>query len=277
VITGWTTTGIDGPRLCRRIRGGQKKPHPYTYIIVLTTRGASADRLECLHAGADDFLTVPTDSRELAARLEIARRILGMQEDLERKNARLTELVTVDALTGLKNRRHFREELDAASSLAVRNQHPLSLVMLDIDNFKQINDTFGHTAGDDVLCALAELLRTGGREYDVVARYGGEEFALLLPATDASGSLALAERLRQSIESHTWRGMRVTASFGIATATPAAPDTLALIEGADRALYHSKHRGRNRVTHEEEMPHTLAAPLAFPEYAAYPFQDWDLD
>ena len=197
VITDWTTSGIDAPRLCRRIRS--QSGRPYTYIIVMTNRGESADRLECLHAGADDFLTKPADARELAARLEIARRILSMQEELEQKNERLAELVTIDALTGLKNRRHFREVLDAAYSMAVRHQQPLSVVMLDVDDFKRYNDSFGHPAGDEVLCVVADLLRDGARQNDVVARFGGEEFAILLPATDVPGSLAFAERLRAAI------------------------------------------------------------------------------
>jgi diguanylate cyclase (GGDEF)-like protein/PAS domain S-box-containing protein/putative nucleotidyltransferase with HDIG domain len=246
VITDWTTTGIDGPRLCRRIRG--LAGHPYTYIIVMTARGASADRLECLHAGADDFLAKPTDLRELAARLEIARRILAMQEELERKNARLAELATVDALTGLKNRRHFREELEAAFSLATRNDQALSIVMLDVDDFKRYNDTFGHPAGDELLCALAGLLRSSGREHDVVARYGGEEFAILLPGTDAPGGRVFAERLRAAVENYSWPLRPVTASFGVATVNPGDMDPEALVARADQALYRSKQRGRNFVT-----------------------------
>jgi diguanylate cyclase (GGDEF)-like protein/PAS domain S-box-containing protein len=251
VITDWTTTGIDGPRLCRRIRG--LADHPYTYLIVMTSRGAEADRLECLHAGADDFLTRPTDVRELAARLEIARRILAMQEELERKNARLAELVTIDPLTGLKNRRHFREALEAAFALATRGEQPLSVVMLDVDDFKRYNDTFGHPAGDELLCALGALLRTNGREQDVVARYGGEEFTILLPATDITGSLAFADRLRAMIAAHSWPLVPVTLSMGVATSTTETQDASALVEGADQALYHSKRLGRDRVTHQEEL------------------------
>jgi diguanylate cyclase (GGDEF)-like protein len=246
VITDWTTTGIDGPRLCRRIRS--LAGHPYTYIIVMTARGASADRLECLHAGADDFLAKPTDARELAARLEIARRILAMQEELERKNARLAELATVDALTGLRNRRHFRDSLADAFSFAARSGGPLSMVMLDLDDFKSYNDSFGHPAGDDLLCTLAELLRSVGREQDVVARYGGEEFAILLPGTDADGGLAFAERLRAAVEGYPWPLRPVTASLGVATAGAADAGPEALVARADQALYRSKQRGRNRVT-----------------------------
>lgn len=251
VISDWAVSGIDGPQLCRRVRG--LSGHPYVYIIVMTALGASEDRLECLHAGADDFLTKPFDLRELAARLEIARRILSMQEELEQKNARLAELVTVDALTGLKNRRHFIESLDASFALALRHNQVFSVILLDVDEFKAYNDTFGHPSGDEVLCAVARLLRANAREHDVVTRYGGEEFAILLPATDACGGRCFAERLRRAIREAVWPRARVTASFGIATYAFGTPSAAALVEDADRALYRSKRDGRDRVTHHAEL------------------------
>jgi diguanylate cyclase (GGDEF)-like protein/PAS domain S-box-containing protein/putative nucleotidyltransferase with HDIG domain len=273
VITDWTTSGIDAPRLCRRIRS--QSGRPYTYIIVMTDRGESADRLECLHAGADDFLPKPADARELAARLEIARRILSMQEELEQKNERLAELVTIDSLTGLKNRRHFREVLDAAYAMAVRHQQPLSVVMLDVDAFKRYNDTFGHPAGDEVLCAVAGLLRDGARQNDVVSRFGGEEFAILLPATDAPGGLAFAERLRTAITEYSWPRVPVTASLGVATITPETPDGHALVEGADQALYQAKRMGRNRVVHHADRGSPFPGADTTCDYAGSPFGEWD--
>ncbi|MDR3637629.1 MAG: diguanylate cyclase [Isosphaeraceae bacterium] len=251
VISDWAMSGIDGPRLCRRIRG--LSGHPYVYVIVMTALGGSGDRLECLHAGADDFLTKPLDLRELAARLEIARRILSMQEELEQKNARLAELVTIDALTTLKNRRHFYDSLEAAFALAVRIDQPFSILLLDVDEFKRYNDTFGHPSGDEVLCTLANLLRANSREQDVPARIGGEEFAILLPATDSEGVRAFAERLRLTIHEAPWPRVPVTASFGLATFDVSTPDSASLVEQADRALYVSKRSGRDRVTHHDEL------------------------
>jgi len=153
----------------------------------------------------------------------------------------------------LNNRRHFDEALRSALSFARRHHHPLSLVLVDVDHFKSYNDTFGHPAGDDVLRAVAKLLQSDARANDVVARYGGEEFALVLPATDACGVRSVAERLRAAIASFPWQLRPVTASFGLATTTALVPEAIRLIAEADRALYASKARGRDRVTHHLDL------------------------
>ncbi len=204
---------MDGLDLCRRVRfHGTLKP--YVYVILLTSRNSREDRLKSLQAGADDFLTKPLDRAELFARLNVARRIVSMEEqlrsrsvelermhaELERRNVLLAEIASCDGLTGLKNHRFFRESLEAQFSLARWRGVPLSVVMLDVDQFKSFNDTFGHPAGDEVLREVAKILRSCVRDHDVVARYGGEEFAVLLPSTDVDGSRALGERLRDAIE-----------------------------------------------------------------------------
>ncbi|MGO9463556.1 MAG: diguanylate cyclase [Isosphaeraceae bacterium] len=205
-----------------------------------------------LRAGADDFLTKPPDADELAVRLEITERILAVHDQLARQNARLAELATIDELTGTKNRRRFREDLDLLFSQAIRLGSPLSLIMLDIDHFKQFNDTFGHPAGDEVLYQVGAILRAVVRSHDVVARYGGEEFAVLLPATEANDALDVAERLRIAISSRTWLQRQVTASLGVATTRPDYATAAALINQADQALYHSKQNGRNLITHHRD-------------------------
>ena len=126
---------------------------------------------------------------------------------------------------------------------------PLSLIMLDLDHFKQYNDSFGHPAGDEVLHWVGSILRAAVRGHDVVARYGGEEFVVLLPATDAAEALEVAERLRSAIACRPWPHRKVTASLGVATAGPATTDAAALVDQADHALYQSKQAGRNQVTH----------------------------
>jgi diguanylate cyclase (GGDEF)-like protein len=262
VISDWMMPGLDGPELCRRIRG--RGGLRYTYVILLTARDRREDRLEGLRAGADDFLVKPPDADELAVRLGIARRILGVQEELVRLNARLEGLATTDGLTGLCNRRQFDQSLQTAASFAARQGLPLSVVLLDVDHFKGYNDTFGHPAGDEVLRGVARLLRGGLREHDLAARYGGEEFAILLPATDSAAGLALAERLRASIQSDLRARRPVTASLGVATATPPSPDVATLVDEADRALYRSKRLGRNRVTHHDGP---VATPTQWPTAA----------
>jgi diguanylate cyclase (GGDEF)-like protein len=272
LISDWEMPEMDGPELCRRIRA--RSDALYTYIILLTARDSRDDRLAGLQAGADDFLTKPLDASELVARLNIARRILSMQEQLrahaaqlaelhealacqnavlEQQNARLAARAVTDGLTGLSNRRHFDEALRTALSFARRHDQPLSLVLLDVDHFKSYNDAFGHLAGDEVLCAVAEILQSHARVHDVAARYGGEEFALVLPATDAAGARSLAERLRTAIASRPWPRRQVTASLGLATTTATGADALRMIAEADLALYASKARGRDRVTHRMDL------------------------
>ena len=158
VLSDWMMPGLDGPSLCRHIRG--LGDSPYTYIILLSVRDRRADRMEGLRAGADDFLVKPVEAEELSVRLEIARRILSVQERLERQNARLTELATTDDLTGLVNRREFRRALGLNFALAQRQGLPLSLILFDIDHFKDFNDTFGHPAGDEALRTLAQVVRS---------------------------------------------------------------------------------------------------------------------
>ena len=197
LISDWMMPLLDGPSLCRRIRSDAAER--YTYIILLTSRDRKEDRLEGLRAGADDFLTKPPDSDELAVRLEIAERILKVHAQLARQNERLSELAAIDELTGTKNRRRFREDLDLLYAQAQRLASPLSLIMLDLDHFKEYNDTFGHPAGDEILRRVGSALRSALRSHDVVARYGGEEFVILLPATDEDEAMVVAERLRSSI------------------------------------------------------------------------------
>ncbi len=247
LLSDWMMPLLDGPALCRRIRSGAMER--YTYIILLTSRDRRDDRLEGLRAGADDFLIKPPDPDELAVRLEIAERILKVHAQLARQNERLAELAAVDELTGTKNRRRFREDLDLLYAQTQRLGTPLSLIMLDLDQFKEYNDTFGHPAGDEILKRLGSTLRSSLRSHDVVARYGGEEFVILLPATGGDEAMEVAERLRRSIASGAWPRRQVTASLGVATIGPGTTTATALVEHADCALYQSKQAGRNRVTH----------------------------
>jgi diguanylate cyclase (GGDEF)-like protein len=246
LISDWMMPRLDGPQLCRRIR--ESCLERYIYIILLTTRDRHGDKLTGLRAGADDFLTKPPDLEELAVRLEIACRILAVHETMARQNLKLAELAATDDLTKTKNRRRFQEDLDLLFSQAGRHNSQLSLVMLDIDHFKQYNDTFGHPAGDEVLRLVGATLHSELRAHDVVARYGGEEFAVLLPATNGEAATRVAERLRAAFAKCTWPHDQVTASYGIAIVGPSTTTAADLVDQADRALYQSKAEGRNRIT-----------------------------
>jgi two-component system cell cycle response regulator len=258
LISDWMMPHVDGLELCRRIRA--RASERYTYIILLTSRDRREDKLEGLSAGADDFLTKPPDSEELAVRLQIAERILAVHEQLAQQNARLAELAAVDELTGTKNRRRFREDLELLISQAYRLCSPLSLIMLDIDHFKTFNDTFGHSAGDEILSWVGKTLKTSVRAHDVVARYGGEEFVVLLPGTDVTESIDVADRLRSAIACGQYK---LTASLGIATLGPPTPDAVALVDHADQALYQSKLTGRDRSTHYRHCDGSSAAQFVW--------------
>ncbi len=172
---------------------------------------------------------------------------------MEAVNAELEALALRDGLTGLGNRRAFEQRMELELSRASRYGDSLSLVMLDVDFFKEYNDTFGHVDGDEVLRILADALTEKSRETDFFARYGGEEFAIILPHTDGEGALVVAERLRRRLEMTGWPHRAVTASFGAATLHPAMTDGHDLVRAADTALYAAKDAGRNRVLHVHSL------------------------
>jgi diguanylate cyclase (GGDEF)-like protein len=202
-----------------------------------------------------------TEQRAIEARLTEQLRIAeGLNAELKRQrtelaraNDRLLELSTSDGLTGLRNYGHFRETLDSAFSRASRERKPLSLAMIDVDDFKAFNDDFGHDAGNAALCSIAAVLRRCVRNHDLVARYGGEEFAVILPSTGKCGSLFACERMRASVELNRWTLRTVTVSIGVATMYDPMSHPNDLLAMADQALYHSKRQGRNLVTHHSEL------------------------
>jgi diguanylate cyclase (GGDEF)-like protein len=258
VLSDWMMPGMDGLALCRHIRdaGGSL----YTYIILFSARDRRADRMEGLRAGADDFLVKPLDADELSVRLEIARRILSVQERLERQKARLAELAMTDDLTGLANRREFRRALEANLALAQRQSQFVSLILFDVDRFKEFNDTFGHPAGDEALQTVAQVVRATCRCHEPVARLGGEEFGVILFGASHEQARAVAERIRLALAGSAWTHRALTASFGLATCGPGEASAQLLVEQADAALYFSKREGRDRITHRLDRPDSPCPP-----------------
>lgn len=184
------------------------------------------------------------------------------KQRLETINKKLEALAKLDGMTGLKNHRAFQDRLVCEFQRSVRYSTPLSMLMLDIDHFKNYNDTYGHPAGDEVLKQIAQTLQENARGVDFVARYGGEEFVVILPHTDRDGALALADRFRIAIEKCDWSSRPVTASFGVATLTESQKDPHELIAETDKALYVSKARGRNRVTHALDVSTAILETFA---------------
>lgn len=176
-------------------------------------------------------------------------------------NEKLKETSIKDSLTQLYNRRHFETEFTQLLYMAKRQKQNISVILLDIDNFKSINDSFGHCAGDEVLRSIAQILIQRTRRSDLIARYGGEEFVILLPDTGEPGARCLAETIRKSIESYPWKNQDVTSSFGIQTINNNSIETLEVesiiqscVNSADQALYFAKKNGRNQCAHFQDLP-----------------------
>jgi diguanylate cyclase (GGDEF)-like protein len=208
-----------------------------------------------LDAGADDFIGKPFKHNELRARVAVGSRVTSLNKTLADKLHKLeaaTEtilrLASTDDLTGLHNRRSFKEFFDLALSAARRHGHPLSLISIDLDHFKVVNDTFGHSVGDQVLQAFATLMMGMVRTEDIAVRWGGEEFIVLLPHSNAEAAAALAERIRAAFEQSIFsdKPLAVTASFGVAQLQEDEQGD-SLIRRSDDALYRAKREGRNRV------------------------------
>jgi two-component system, cell cycle response regulator len=248
-ILDWMMPGMDGVDVCRRVRSGVTEP--YIYLILLTALGGEKDLVTGMEVGADDYIVKPFKADELRVRLRAGRRIIDLQNELITARESLRAKAAHDSLTGLWNHEEIISILKCELARAVREGKTIGAIMVDIDHFKRVNDTFGHMGGDAVLREVAARLLSQIRPYDAVGRYGGEEFLVVLPGCDREGAAALAERLRLSIASgpmDTPEGMiPVTISLGAAVSGAGGPDAGALVRAADLALYRAKDQGRNRV------------------------------
>jgi len=250
IILDWMMPGMTGVEVCRRIR--QRDSEPYTYILLLTSKNEKEDLIEGMDAGADDYITKPFDQNELQVRLRAGIRLVDLQSQLLKAREDLREQATRDSLTRLWNRSSILGELTRELARSEREARPLGVVIVDLDHFKQVNDTYGHLAGDAVLREAARRMQNGIRQYDSIGRYGGEEFLILFPSCSEEDCVAQADRLRKQLAQTEMSVndslLRVTASFGVTVAMPGEMRTQeALIRKADEALYVAKRSGRNRV------------------------------
>ena len=221
-------------------------------VIFLTVKGETDSKVVGLRMGGHDYITKPFDLDELIARVEAALRIKGEHDHLREANQRLSELSMTDPLTSLYNRRYLMERFHEEVERARRYKYPLACIMLDIDNFKTINDTYGHLQGDQILQQIAVIMKNSNRVVDIIARYGGEEFLLILPQTDLGGAQVVGERLGKLIsETRFIRNdpdQLVTISLG---ASAFASDNVGtkeeLLKSADDALLEAKRQGKNRL------------------------------
>lgn len=239
----------DGFAVCREL-----KTRPETMqipVVFLTGVSSAEEKIRGLELGAVDYITKPFDPAELRARVRASLRTKYLLDLLSKK-------AQIDGLSGLWNRGYFDHRLRTEISLCRRTRDPLSIVMADIDHFKQINDQHGHPSGDEVVRRVGQLLMESVRTEDIVCRYGGEEYAVILPNTPAAQAAVVAERMRLKIVEHEVKvhgaSLQVTASFGVCGAELDAADC---VIHADEALYRAKRSGRNRV--EIAMPDTTAS------------------
>jgi two-component system, cell cycle response regulator len=265
-VLDWMMPGLEGVQVCRKIR--EHKDRPYTYILLLSARGQKEDMLVGLGSGADDYLTKPFDAQELRARLHVGRRILQLQDGLMAAGEELLFRATHDSLTGISNRGMVLDALRRERSRQVRGGGSFGIILLDVDHFKYVNDTYGHQCGDAVLQEVTRIMTASVRAYDTVGRYGGEEFLIVVPTADAASVFGLSERIRHTIESKpvaTDAGeISITVSLGLAVSSDGAPlDPEIMLSTADTALYRAKEGGRNRseMGISEVAPSTAVAEI----------------
>jgi len=224
-------------------------------VIMLTGQDQIQQKIYGLDTGASDYLTKPFNHGELIARVRVQLKVKQLQDELKIAKQRYKELSVTDFLTQIYNRRHFMDLFNLEFARSKRYGLDLSLIIMDIDNFKHINDTYGHLQGDKVLREISAIIKTVIRTNDTFARYGGEEFVLMLPQTNLDGSLQVAEKIRQKIEEKNFEGPgRITISLGAACyPCLAIEEQEALIKAADNALYEAKRRGKNCVAAAERQ------------------------
>ena len=259
-ILDWVMPHMTGPEVCRKVR--ETRREPYTYILLLTSKNSKGETVEGLEAGADDYIVKPFDQHELQVRLRVGKRIVDLQMDLLRAREELRDRANKDLLTMLPNRSAISTALEQELARSHRDKRTVGVVLLDIDHFKKINDTYGHFAGDAVLRETACRLRGNMRPYDQVGRYGGEEFLVVLPNCDLEQATMQAERMRSVLHS---TGMmvegaelQVSASFGVTVSDGLGRNPDLFVRVADEALYQAKASGRNCVRSRRLQESALA-------------------
>jgi len=247
-VLDWMMSGMSGLEICRAVRAKMKAY--YVYCILLTSRNRRQDLLDGFSAGADDYMTKPIQLAELKARLQTGARVLRLEQDLRHTKRALQKLAYFDALTSLWNRRKILDFLGEELARGQRDGYPTSLVLLDVDHFKKINDNYGHPVGDKVLVEMARRIKKAVRVYDRVGRFGGDELLVIINNCGQDEARVVAERIRSGIGTERFRvarrALEVTVSLGVVS-TEKHPESSSsqLIQFSDQALYQAKRLGRN--------------------------------
>ena len=249
LILDWMMPRMNGVEVCRLVRSRNRSP--YQYILLVTAKDGTSDLVSGLEAGADDYLSKPFNKNELRARLRTGRRILTLQDEHIKAQEKLRFQATHDGLTGVWNRNAILDIMDREFERSARGHTSMGIIILDLDFFKRINDSYGHPAGDVVLREAVSRIQEALRTYDAVGRYGGEEFLIVLPDCNQDQAERCAERVRSKISSapiyFNEVAIAVTASLGLAVTSLSPGGAKATLEAADAALYRAKNAGRNKV------------------------------
>jgi two-component system cell cycle response regulator len=243
---------MDGFEVCRQVREMERtRDIP---IVVITCLDDMDSKIKCIELDTDDFLVKPIVERELRARVKV---LLEKKKQLDRLRFHYEAAMNssvIDWLTGVYNHGYFKRFLELEIKKSLRHRYPVSLIMLDIDDFKTYNDTHGHTVGDAILKELAVVIKKSVRDVDIVARYGGDEFAVVLPYSDGHGGMKTAQRIDQAIKTHGFTQKisaappQITVSMGVAWYPTDAVQVDELIHSADQRLYGAKHNGKNQIS-----------------------------
>jgi two-component system, cell cycle response regulator len=250
IITDWVMPDFSGLELCERVRAD--KSAPYTYIILMTSNTEKSGVVKGLEAGADDYLVKPFDTSEMLARIGVGRRTIDLHRQLEQKSALLEEVASTDVLTGLPNRRAIEDWANKQLKGAARHGFPVWVVLCDLDSFKEINDTFGHEAGDTVLRTFADTLKKLTRISDMCGRLGGDEFLIVISHVSGDNIELAINRFRELFCALSFpfagHSVSISATFGVAGSESGNfKDFDALVRKADEMLYEAKRAGRNCV------------------------------
>ncbi|MDA0781002.1 MAG: PleD family two-component system response regulator [Rickettsiales bacterium] len=247
----------DGINLCTHLRSQDKTRN--TPLLIIIEDDKPELLVKALDLGVNDYLVTPIDSNEVIARVKIQVRRKKYQDALQANQQQSLEMAVRDGLTGLYNRRYFDTHVERMLESSKENGKPLSLMILDMDHFKHVNDTYGHQSGDEILKQLSDRIMKSVRPSDLVARYGGEEFVVVMPSTNLKNSSIVGERIRKVIEAYPFSipvepgEIKKTISVGLAVSTP-DDKVEQVVERADKALYHVKNTGRNKVAVYSERP-----------------------
>lgn len=248
-VLDWMMPGLDGVEICRKLR--ERANGPFVYTILLTSKNEQEDLVYGLENGAHNFQSKPYSPIELRSHINVGKRLVESDDKIKEYAEEMERLATTDSLTGIFNRRHFLELGEKEMSRTQRYFRPMSVLLIDVDHFKNINDTFGHAAGDKTLKILTETCINALRENDLFGRLGGEEFAVILPENDEKCAADVAERLRKTMEELKItiddKMIRFTISIGVASHRTNDKSIENILKRADDALYKAKKCGRNRV------------------------------